>query len=234
MLANAFEALKTFDWGADLALLAPIDDAVIAARGQANAAQDVETRLIAALKEKLSRDAHDYVCRKLAIVGTAAAVPTLAGLLGSKDHSHMARYALERINAPEAASALRNALGTVQGDLKIGVIGSLGARRDAEAIAPLGTILKDENITLARAAALALGAIGTAESAAVLRTALLAASGDTRAVIDALLSCAESLLAHGKRSDAYSIYKALEGDNQTRLVRLAATRGVLACAAPRN
>jgi hypothetical protein len=120
MLANAFEALKKYDWGTDLAALAPIEDAAIAAYGNANASQDLENRLIAALKGDLSRDAQDYVCRKLATVGTAAAVPTLAGLLGNKDNSHMARYALERITAPEAAHALRDALVKISGTMKIG------------------------------------------------------------------------------------------------------------------
>ena len=30
MLADAFEALKTFDWGTNLEVLSPIEDAVIA------------------------------------------------------------------------------------------------------------------------------------------------------------------------------------------------------------
>jgi hypothetical protein len=34
--------------------------------------KDLENRLVAALKSDISRDAKDYVCRKLTIVGTAA------------------------------------------------------------------------------------------------------------------------------------------------------------------
>ena len=174
MLDNAFEALKKYDWGTDLAALAPIEDAVTASHGDANARRDLENRLLAALKGNISRDAHDYVCRKLAIVGTVTAVPTLAGLLGQQDHSHMARFALERINAPEAGQALRDALAQVSGILKIGVISSLGARRDAEAVAPLGGLLKDNDPAVARAAALSLGAIGNAESATLLQANLQA------------------------------------------------------------
>ncbi len=230
MLADAFGALQKFDWGADLTALAPIDDAAIAVPGSAAADQDLENRLIAALNGKLSRNAHDYVCRKLAIVGTAAAVPTLAGLLGNQATSHMARFALERITAPEAGHALRDALVTVNGNLKIGVISSLGARRDAEAVATLGNLLGDQNPAVARAAALALGAIGTAESASVLQAALRSGNGGNRAVIDGLLSCAESLLRRDKPADALAIYKSLSGEGKPRLVRLAATRGLLACA----
>jgi HEAT repeat protein len=230
MLADAFEALKKFDWGTNLAVLSPIEDAVIAGHSDPAVSQELETRLIAALKGELSRDAHGYVCRKLAIIGTAAAVPTLASQLGDKDHSHMARYALERINAPEAGAALRDALSTANGNQKIGVIGSLGSRRDPAAVAPLAKLLKTDDPTIARSAAIAIGDIGTTKAAAVLQAALPAANGDRQYVIDALLSCAETLLASDKRAEAMAIYQSFSGEQQPRLVRLAATRGLLACA----
>ena len=49
----------------------------------------------------------------------------LAALLPDEKLSHMARFALERIPAPEAAKALREALSKTQGEVKIGVISSL-------------------------------------------------------------------------------------------------------------
>jgi HEAT repeat protein len=229
MLADAFEALKKFDWGTNLGALSPIEDAVIAAHGDTAASQDLENRLITALKGDLSRDGHGYVCRKLTIVGTAACVPALAGQLGNKDQSHMARYALERINAPEAGAALRESLGTVNGNQKIGVISSLGSRRETTAVAPLGKLLRADDPAIARAAALALGSIATAEAAAALQAALPTANGDRQFVIDALLSCAEALLRSDKPAEATALYSSLSGEQQPRLVRLAATRGLLAC-----
>ena len=230
MLDTAFEALKKFDWGSDLAALNPIEDAVIAAHDKPETGQDVEKRLIAALQGELSFDAQEYVCRKLAVIGTAAAVPALALLLVKKEISHMARFALERIPAAEAAQALRDALPKVTGLVKVGVISSLGGRRDAGAVTALGGLLKDGDAAVARAAALALGAIGTAESAAVLQAELQASGGAAMPLVDALLSCAESLLAGNKTSDANAIYAKFAQESQPRLVRLAGTRGLLACA----
>ena len=230
MLDTAFEALKTFDWGSDLAALAPIEEAATASHGKPEARQDLENRLIAALKGTLTRDAQDYICRKLANVGTAAAVPTLAGLLLNKGNSHMSRFALEQIPAAEADQALRDALPKVSGDLKVGVISSIGARRDSAAVPALSSLLSDSDPAVARAAILAVGAIGSVESAAALQTALRAA-GDRRAtMIDAVLKCAESLLASNQVATASSIYKAFTDESQPRIVRLAATRGLLACA----
>ena len=230
MLDTSFEALKKFDYGSDLAALAPIEDAVIAAHGNGEASQEIEQRLVAALQGELSRDAQEWICRKLATIGTAAAVPRLAVLVVDKDLSHMARFALERIPASEAAQALRDALPKVSGKVKIGVISSLGNRRDAGAVAALSGLLKDGDSAIARAAALALGAIGDAESATVLQAGLKASPAKPLALVDALLSCAEALLSGNKTAEATAIYTTFTAESQPRLVRLAATRGLLACA----
>lgn len=230
MLADAFEALKRYDWGTDLTALEPIDDATVALRGSSHADPEIENQLLAALKGSLSRDAHDYVCRKLAIVGTAASVPALAALLQAQATSHMARYALERINAPQAGESLRNALKSTQGKQKIGVITSLGTRRDGEAVNALASLLADSDPDVSRAAALALGTIGSSEAAEALQKARQAGIGDKQALIDGLLHCAEAMLHEGKRANAQAIYESMSGEGNSRLIRLAATRGLLACA----
>src|SRR5262245_25774853 len=165
MLNDAFEALKKHDWGTDLSALAPIETAVAAAHGKPDAREDIEKRLLAALQGELSRDATDFVCRMLTVVGGVASARALAGLLADERHSHMARYALERIPDPAAAQALREALSKVSGKLKIGVISSLGGRRDTYAVSALSGLLKDQDAAVARAAAIALGDIGSVEAA---------------------------------------------------------------------
>ena len=42
MLADAFHALKTFDWGTNIAVLAPIDDAAVAAKANGEVGGDLE------------------------------------------------------------------------------------------------------------------------------------------------------------------------------------------------
>ena len=233
MLDQAFDALKTYDWGADRKVLQPIDEAVIAKNADAAARKDLETRLAAVLKAGVSRDAMDYVCRKLMLIGTAASVPTLAELLGDKNMSHMARYALERIPAPEAATALREAVGKLSGALKIGVICSLGHRRDTDSVAVLAGLLGDADQGVARAAGLALGSIRSADAAKALNEAK-PSEGLKGSVTDARLACAEALLAEGKKAEALGIYKSLTGEAEPKQVRLAATRGMLACAGKKN
>jgi HEAT repeat protein len=229
MLDEAFAALKQYDWGTDMTPLAAIEDAVATSHDKADVRKDLESRLVTALQSPISRDAKDYVCRKLAIVGTATSVPALAALLGDKDYSHMARFALERMPVAEAAQALRDAAGKVSSELKVGVIGSLGSRRDASAVSVLKGFLNDSAATVARAAALALGTIGTTDAAAALKDAVTSATSNKPSVLDGLLACAESLLAGNNQAEALAIYKSLVDDSQARLIRLAATRGILAC-----
>ena len=181
MLDQAFEALKTYDWGADRSVLEPINEAVLATRSDAVARKDLEARLAAVLKTPISRDAKDFVFRKLMHIGSAATVPTLAEFLGDKDLSHMARFALERNTSPEAARALRDALPKLAGAIKIGVISSLGQRRDAASVSLLAKCLVDPDQAIVRSAAIALGSINTPESA--------------RALSEAKSSSSETLLA---------------------------------------
>lgn len=228
MLDQAFEALKTYDWGQDPKVLNPIDEAIVATHGDAAKRGELEEKVAAALKSKCSLDAKQMLCRYLMTIGTAASVPTLAPMLADKDLSHMARYALERIPAPEAAAALRDSLPKLSNSLKVGVIASLGARQDNAAVATLGTLLGDSDVMVAGAAAHALGAIRSPEAAQALSRAKTAANV-APAATDASLACAEALLASGKNAEALAIYKRLIGGTPRKHVRLAATRGMLAC-----
>jgi len=228
---QAFEALKTFDWGVDYNkyrhVLGPIDDALPATHGNADARKELEARLAAVLLTEASRAAKDFVGRKLAIIGTAASVPALAALLPDKDLSHMARYALERIPAAEAGNALRDALSKTNGAQKAGVIGSLGARREAESVADLAALVNDGEVQIAAAAATALGDIGTVESAKALQDATPASNRVKLRVADARLTAGERLLAAGDKAAALAVYNALIAGKPAKNILLAATRGKL-------
>jgi HEAT repeat protein len=226
---KAFETLKTYDWGADRKLLNPIDDAITATHGDAAARKELETRLVAVLQSGASRSAKDFVCRALRTIGTAESVPALAALLPDKDLSHMARYALERIPAEAAGQAFCASLPKLSGALKVGVIGSLGARRDSASVPALAALLTDSDKAIACAAACALGNIGSLEAAKALSEVAKTAPAEVKpAVADACLACAEHLLADGKKVEAIGLYKSLSGEDQPKHVRVAATRGYAA------
>lgn len=225
MLNQAFEALKTFDWGADPKLLSAIDQAVVDTQGDADQRAVLESRLAAVLDDDISRDAVDYVCRKLMQIGTAKSVPALAKRLTNEETSHMARFALDRIPDAEAGDALRSSLADLQGPLLVGVIGSLGVRRENASVKPVAALLDNRDSSVAIAAAKALGNIGTPDAG----VALLGGKA-TPAITDALFRCAESFLADKHAKAALTLYSALSGKQHPQHVRLAAMRGKLMCA----
>jgi HEAT repeat protein len=127
---------------------------------------------------------------------------------------------------------LRDSLSKLPPELKVGVISSLGSRGDNASVKQLAELLKDDNAAVATAAAEALGAIRTPEAAKAVSETKPNEKAKAAAT-DASLACAEALLAAGKNTDALSIYKGLVGSSQKH-VKLAATRGVLACAAKKE
>ncbi len=185
-----------------------------------------ESKLIAVLKSDASPKEKMDACRQLGVVGTKEAVPTLAALLGDEKLSHMARYALEPIPDASVDGALRDALGKLKGRPLVGVVGSIGVRRDAKAVEQLSRLLQDSDADVVQTAARSLGRICTPDAASALKERLATAPAAIRpAVADGCLSCAEILLTQGKKSEAAAMYQAVEGADLPRHVRLAAKRG---------
>ena len=89
-------------------------------------------------------NAKAMACDELGRVGTAKAVPVLAKLLADDKLSDYARDGLERIPAAAAGEALVEALKTLEGNLRVGVITSLGDRREVAAVPALAKIAKAE------------------------------------------------------------------------------------------
>ena len=231
---KAFEALKTYDYGANRAALMPLDEAIVACLGDPDARKQLEARLAGVLKADVPRLAREYVCRKLRLVGTADSAPALAERLADEGLSHLACAALECIPGPEAVQALRESLPKLSGRQKVGVIAALGARRDPQAAPLLATLPADPDREIAGAAAAALGRIGTPEAGEALRKSLSDAVEAVRsALADGCLACAERLAAGGRAIEARALYEALAASPQPEHVHAAARRGLSAAPSSR-
>ena len=167
-------------------------------------------------------------CQRIGELGAKEAVPALSALLGDEHLSVYARYGLEPIADPSADDALRAALSRQKGNQLIGVINSIGKRRDAKASPALTRMIYGSDADVARAAAAALGSIGGVSSAKELQSAFAKTSGMTRmAVADAALVCAERLLSEGKHEQAMEVYTFLSAPDVPKPVRLAAMQGII-------
>lgn len=184
-------------------------------------------QLIATLQApEAAQHAKAVACHRLAVIGTPEAVPALAALLTDEKLSHMARHALEPLAAPAAGVALREALGKVRGPLLVGVINSLGVRRDALALPALTPLLSDADEAVVAATAAALGRIGSPEAAERLQAAMKKAPVSLQpALADARLACAEAMISGGKAKQAIAIYDSLCSSEFPPHIRTAAMYG---------
>ncbi len=187
-----------------------------------------ESDLISILQTDTPKAEKAIACKLLAIYGTEQSVPTLAPLLADKELASWARTALEAIPGPAADAALRDALGKLQGRLLVGVINSIGVRRDVHAVDTLVQKLKDTNAGVASAAAVALGHIGGEQASEALTESLADAPADVRsAVAEGCILCAEWFLARDRTAEAVKLYDTVRHADLPEQRHLEAIRGAI-------
>ena len=172
--------------------------------------------------------AKTLACKQAAQSGTKDSVAVLAPFLADETLSHPARIALERIPDPSAGAALRESLAKVQGKLLIGILQSLGERREVDAVKPITSLLDHADAQTAYAAAVALGKIGSPDALTALQTAFKKTMPDRKPLyVDGLYGCAESSNAAQsvtapslaqERSELRSASKAFRYSGLTRLL----------------
>ncbi len=227
-LESALAAAKDYRYGENEAPLKTIERFAVDAIGPESSAREaVESRLLDALSGEGSTEFKAFLCRQLRTVGGGRSIPLLERLLASPELSHMARFALGRIPDPEAARALHRAASRLEGKQLAGVLGTLGERRHAPAIALLVKHLGSSDPSVAAAAANALGRVGTGEAANELVSARAKASDSLRPFVDnALFVCAERLAAGGDMEAAASIYARFLTPDHPSHLRVGALNGL--------
>jgi len=223
--ADPYEGLAKFKFGDSRLPLATIEEQI--RKSSPAEYKVIETKLLVVLNApETTKDAKRYICRWLAVVGSGDCVPAVAPLLTDADLSSPARMALEPMAAPVAGAALRDALPKVHGRLLAGMIGSIGVRRDPEAVSLLASAAKDNDPVVANAALLALGAIGT-ESAAKTLAGLQVAPALSRAQARGLITAAGHLAGDGANPQAVAIYRDLMLPAQPQFIQIAALKGLI-------
>lgn len=113
----------------------------------------------------------------------------------------------------------------LKGDLKVGVILSLGNRRDRKAVPLLAPLACDAEAAIAEAALFALGNIGGADALRAIEAARVS-DGLKRCRFHAMLRCAESLAAEGQAAQAAAVYQTVYQQSGDSTSRTAALRGL--------
>lgn len=182
-------------------------------------------KLIAMVKDRNSTLFQKAIaCKKLAFVGGRDAIQPMAALLNHPQLGCYARFGLEPNPDPLVDEVLRAALPKLSGKLQIGVITTIGVRKDARALDALTSLIDSSDAEVACAAAASVGMIGGLQASKALQSAL----GRTKPPVfpvaaRASLLCAESLWANNKPR-AMEIYTQLSGTEMPEPVRRAAIR----------
>ncbi|MGD1009196.1 MAG: HEAT repeat domain-containing protein [Candidatus Aminicenantales bacterium] len=195
------------------------------------ARKDCEAKLLGFLQTGPAPGGMMAACRSLSLIGSSASVPVLEGLLLKPETTDPARYALERIPGEEADRALLAALGMAQGDVRRGIISTLGRRAAAAAVPALEKLVNGNDPGAGLDAVKALGRIGTADAARVLTSYLGRAKGPQKGeAASALLLCAGAWRKAGKTAEAAAVYEKLLAAGLPDVDRQAAFRGKVAVA----
>jgi HEAT repeat protein len=151
-----------------------------------------------------------WLIRSLETIGRGEAIAPLQAILASDGDPLLretARRALEANPHVNAKRALREAFRTARGTLRIGIIRSLGVRRDILATGLLLEAAGDEDVEVKLAAIEALASIGEISAVQVLESALTRLEGPALARAErAYLRLGDSLVRNKERGPARRVY----------------------------
>jgi HEAT repeat protein len=181
----------------------------------------IEARMLAVLEAPgATLPGKQFACQMLRTVGSSKCIPAVSQLLTDEKLSHMARRVFLGMHDPAVEAALRNALEKTQGNLRIGLLNTIGDRGDRSSLTAVAAWLNGGEATV-RAALNALGKIGGAQAAEALQQANVPeALRGARA--QAMLVCAGSLATTGDLSRAEKLYRSLFEGNYPMPVRAGA------------
>ena len=181
----------------------------------------IEGKLIAILESpEATVPAKQFACRMLRYVGSTKCIPTAAKLLTDEKLSHIGRWVLQGIADPAAEKALLDALGKTGGNVRVGIIETLGERRSPTVLAGLADLLGGGDLPAVEGALKAIAKIGGLAAADVIEKAKVAPAAKAM-WCDAMLTCAQGLGA-GQKDRTDKMIRAVFGRDNPSVARAAA------------
>jgi len=224
---DQIRAIKEFEFGENREVLSAVDKMIRSVSDSPEKLKAIEQQLLAVMKsDEASYAGKKFVARMLRRMGSEQCVPVLAEMLDDSKEAPLARWVLQRLPYAKIDVVFLDALGQVEGDLKIGVIESLADRRVGKAAPRLAKLATSADEDIARAALSALGRIGSVQAADELQKV---DAPDTlqNAWSNACLECAERLLEEGNQSRALAIFEELFEEGPTAVVKIGGLRGIV-------
>lgn len=165
-----------------------------------------------------------WAMQQIGVHGSARDLAAIESLLHDELLYNEARYAFEQSTDSSADDMLLSALDTSEGDVRRGILRSLTARENTNAIDPAIEMLEEGDAKDRSAAAAALGFLGGKDARRALERAIKdAEESELFALEDALLTWAETASSR----DARNVYTRLREKGSAPFIRASAWRGSL-------
>ena len=217
--------LSEYDYGDSRAWLNDFQDLMRRIHDTPEIYPQVEELMISFLKSDATFYGKQFVCTQIGIIGTKKSIPILSKMLINESTSEMALLGLEPINDPYVDKTLRKSLTKTKGKYKVGIINSLGVRKDSNSVKTLSKLIFDEDKLVSISSVAALGKIGTDNASQVLGTAYQQAVVPLKwDIADAWLLTAEYT---NSKEQSFSIYQEVYKSSPPVSIKTAALKGLL-------
>ncbi|MGH7456829.1 MAG: ThuA domain-containing protein, partial [bacterium] len=140
-----FEKIAVYEYGQSREALVNLTEYLRIASVSPKLQKQNEKRLLQILSSNATLAGKQFICERLSLIGSKESVPALTKMLHDSTTSDMARFALERIPDPAVDKALRKTLSQTTGKIRIGIINTIGQRRDAESVSDLSKLVDDSD-----------------------------------------------------------------------------------------
>ena len=228
-LDSILKDLQTYDFASGIGALMRLHAYVFTHKQSPQDRKETEAALITFVQGSPAPGGLMAACRALRLIGGPDSVPALAALIVKPEATDPARYALERIPGSEADQALLAALDKTRGDIRRGIVFSLGERRSPASVPALARLAAGKDPVIAADAIKALGKTGGPDSIRGLSEALGKAAAPLKSEIaSALLLAAEGAVAAGDKAAAAAVYDRVFAANVSPTSRQTAFKGKIA------
>jgi HEAT repeat protein len=219
-LETILKDLQSYDFAQGVGALTRLRAYVFSHKDDPQARRETEAGLLRFIQGSPAAGGLMAACRALRLIGGPDSAPALAALVLRPETTDAARFALERIPGNEADQALIAALDKSQGDVRRGIVFSLGERKSAAAVPALERLAGGKDLSSAADAVKALGKVGGPEAVRTL-AALLGTAGPPLK----LEAASALLLAAENDPGAAAIYDKLFAADLPPVMRQAAFKG---------
>jgi HEAT repeat protein len=224
-LETILKDLQSYDFAQGVGALTRLRAHVFSHKEDPQARRETEAGLLRFIQGSPAPGGLMAACRALRLIGGPDSVPALAALALKPETTDAARFALERIPGNEADQALIAALDKSQGDVRRGIVFSLGERKSAAAVPAFERLAGGKDLPLAADAVKALGKVGGPDAVRTLAATLGMAGPQLK-----LEAASALLLAVEDDPGAAAIYDQLLAANLPAVMRQAAFKGKIEAA----